>query len=90
MPIDLKSGLIAYFYSTIRGMVSNFLGAFGLPVDLVLAGIAYWKRKEWWAEPLFYSALAVFGMTQGQAFIRGLVGGQGATQTKTAVYGVRF
>ena len=64
--MDWKELAVVFFYNQIRGFAESFIGSFmGLPVDIVLAIIGWWKKNTWWGRGLLYGAVAMLGSSGG-------------------------
>jgi len=88
--VDWKKLALAFFYSDIKTMAQQMLGGmvFGIPVDLVMAGIGYWKSDTWWGETLLIASVANLG-TQKSLMLGPLFAPrQGATTQSTTAYEV--
>jgi len=84
--MDWRKLILAYFYSMIRSTVSQVLGGMftGIPVDLVMIAIGWYKSKEWWGETLAISGATMLGATSGLS-LGGLFGGGQAQATGLAL-----
>lgn len=81
--VDIKKLALAYFYGTIRDYVKQFIGGlFGMPIDLVMILIGWWKQNTWWGETLIISGATALGLSQPLALP--FLGGAQHTATTTS------
>ena len=61
MADEYVSLLVAGGYGFIAQLVESFLGGLGVPADLVLALVGWWKKDTAWGKGLLYGAITSLG-----------------------------
>jgi hypothetical protein len=77
--------LVVAGYNTIKETVEKMIPVqLGVPTDIILAAVGYWKRDTWWGRGLLYGAIA----SLGREWLKGLTllpaAGAGAAATPAA------